>query len=117
MFHRIDPRRAASQYVAVAFQNHKEAVMAENTGTSKSKIDNLEDKQEERDAERRGAERVQQQDLNQGIDTGTHDSVRHGVNWGSTDSGRTVIIRKRKTNQTPRNQKTETTSNEDRSDE
>jgi hypothetical protein len=31
---------------------------------------------------RNAAARSEQQDLNQGMDTGTHDSVRHGVNWG-----------------------------------
>jgi hypothetical protein len=91
--------------------------MAENTGTSKSRAGNLEEKQEERDAERRDAERAQQQDLNQGMDTGTHDSVRHGVNWGSADSGRTVARRKKKTNETPTSHKSETSSNEDRQDD
>ena len=27
-------------------------------------------------------ERIEQQDLNQGMDTGTHSSVHRGVNWG-----------------------------------
>jgi hypothetical protein len=29
-------------------------------------------------------EQIEQQDLNQGIDTGTHDSTRHGVDWGKS---------------------------------
>jgi hypothetical protein len=52
------------------------------TGTRKAKSENLEAKQEERDQERRNAERTEQQDLNQGMDTGTHDSTRSGVDWG-----------------------------------
>ncbi len=37
---------------------------------------------EEREGERRTAEQIQQQDLNQGMDTGTHSSTHRGVNWG-----------------------------------
>jgi hypothetical protein len=37
---------------------------------------------EDRDDTRREGEQVEQQDLNQGMDTGTHGSERHGVNWG-----------------------------------
>lgn len=29
-----------------------------------------------------GRKSVPQQDLTQGMETGTHDSIRHGVNWG-----------------------------------
>lgn len=29
-------------------------------------------------------EQIEQQELNQGIDTGTHDSTRHGVDWGKS---------------------------------
>ncbi len=29
-------------------------------------------------------ERIEQQDLNQGMDTGTHGSTRRGINWGSS---------------------------------
>jgi hypothetical protein len=29
-------------------------------------------------------EQIEQQDLNQGMDTGTHDSTRHGVDWGKS---------------------------------
>jgi hypothetical protein len=43
--------------------------------------ENLESEMENRDEGRREDERAEQQDLNQGMDTGTHDSARHGVNW------------------------------------
>ena len=34
------------------------------------------------EAGRRDAEQEEQQDLNQGMQTGTHDALRHGINWG-----------------------------------
>jgi len=37
---------------------------------------------EQKEGERRTAESIEQQDLNQGMDTGTHSSVHRGVNWG-----------------------------------
>jgi hypothetical protein len=43
----------------------------------------LEAQDEQRVEERRLDERTEQQDLNQGMDTGTHDSTRHGVKWGA----------------------------------
>jgi len=33
---------------------------------------------------RHSEEQDVQQDLNQGMTTGTHDSTRHGVNWGKS---------------------------------
>lgn len=38
--------------------------------------------EEERQAGRRTAELDEQQDVNQGMDTGTHSTTKHGVNWG-----------------------------------
>lgn len=43
----------------------------------------LEAQDEQRVEERRLGERTEQQNLNQGTDTGTHDSTRHGVKWGA----------------------------------
>ena len=37
---------------------------------------------EQREEGRRTIERIEQQDLNQGMDTGTHSSIHRGVNWG-----------------------------------
>jgi hypothetical protein len=91
--------------------------MAGNAGTSKSKTGNLEEKQGEREVERRNAERTRTQDLNQGMDTGTRDSVRHGVDWGSADSGRTVISRKRKTDNSATSQESEPSFDADRQDD
>src|SRR5579862_8535934 len=37
---------------------------------------------EQNEEDRRTVERIEQQDLNQGMDTGTHSSIHRGVNWG-----------------------------------
>src|SRR5579862_2558639 len=37
---------------------------------------------EQREEGRRTIERIERQDLNQGMDTGTHSSIHRGVNWG-----------------------------------
>ena len=58
------------------------------TGQAKAKSDSLEaevglrQEVESRQEERLTGERIEQQDLNQGVDTGTHSSTRHGVDWG-----------------------------------
>jgi hypothetical protein len=53
------------------------------TKTEKNKELDLEAAQEDREESRHDAEHTEQQDLNQGgTDTGTHDSPRHGVEWG-----------------------------------
>ena len=44
--------------------------------------------EEDREAQRRESEEVEQQDLNQGMDTGTHDTTRHGVDWGASYRGK-----------------------------
>jgi hypothetical protein len=44
-----------------------------------------------REEERITGERIEQQDLNQGMDTGTHSSVHRGVNWGSSFRVRPTI--------------------------
>jgi hypothetical protein len=67
--------------------NLKEAHMA-GTGKAKATSNSL-DAEEElrqemglRQEERLTGERIEQQDLNQGMDTGTHASTHLGVNWG-----------------------------------
>ena len=58
------------------------------TGKAKAKSDSLgaqEELRQEaelREEERITGERIEQQDLNQGMDTGTHSSSHHGVDWG-----------------------------------
>src|ERR1035437_7232908 len=60
------------------------------TGKAKAKSDSLGAEQELRQEvvlrqeERHTSERIEQQDLNQGMDTGTHSSSHLGVNWGSS---------------------------------
>jgi hypothetical protein len=61
---------------------------------AKSELDNLEAKEEQRVEERHIAERNEEQDLNQGMDTGTHDSTRRGVAWGPSYQVRSTTIRK-----------------------
>jgi hypothetical protein len=39
---------------------------------------------EQRQEARQTIERIEQQDLNQGMDTGTNSSIHRGVNWGSS---------------------------------
>jgi hypothetical protein len=45
-------------------------------------LDNVDAEEEQRQGDRRTNEQIVQQDLNQGMDTGTHSSVHRGVNWG-----------------------------------
>jgi len=60
------------------------------TGKAKAESDSLEAEQELRQdvelrqEERHTSERIEQQNLNQGMDTGTHSSTHLGVNWGSS---------------------------------
>ena len=67
------------------------------TGKAKAKSDSLEAEQELRQEvelrqeERHTSERIEQQDLNQGMDTGTHSSTHLGVNWGASYRMRTEI--------------------------
>jgi hypothetical protein len=44
---------------------------------------------------RRANERAKQQDLNQGMDTGTHESGRTGINWGPSYQVRSTASGKR----------------------
>ena len=45
-------------------------------------LENVDAEEERREEDRRTNELIVQQDLNQGMDTGTHSSVHRGVNWG-----------------------------------
>jgi len=57
------------------------------TGKAKARSDSLEAEQELREEvelreeDRLTDERIEQQDVNQGMDTGTHSSAHRGVNW------------------------------------
>ena len=42
----------------------------------------IESEAEVRDGARAEDDRAEREDLNQGMDTGTHDSIHRGVNWG-----------------------------------
>jgi hypothetical protein len=52
------------------------------TRKDRTKPSDLEAAQEDREELQRTIEQDEQQDLNQGMDTGTHDTTRHGVQWG-----------------------------------
>jgi hypothetical protein len=60
------------------------------TGKAQSKSDTLEaekefrEEMEQREEGRQTIERIEQQDLNQGMDTGTNSSIHRGVNWGAS---------------------------------
>ncbi len=98
-----------------------------DTGTGKSNLGNLnaekqQPKQETRTTEqaeehnlnqvleadeeqqvegRRTADRNVQQDLNQGMQTGTHDSIRTGINWGPAYQTRSTRGRTRQKKDEP----------------
>jgi hypothetical protein len=67
------------------------------TGQAKSNSDGSEaagklgQEMELRQERRLTGERIEQQDLNQGMDTGTHSSTHLGVKWGPSYRGRTEI--------------------------
>jgi hypothetical protein len=42
----------------------------------------IESEAEVRDESRAADDRAEREDLTQGMDTGTHDSIHRGVNWG-----------------------------------
>ncbi len=50
---------------------------------------------------RRAKERATQQDLNQGMDTGTHESGRTGINWGPSYKVRSIANGKRQKKNEP----------------
>jgi hypothetical protein len=61
-----------------------------DTGKAQAKTGTLEAEEgyrgemEQRQEGRQTIERIEQQDLNQGMDTGTNSSIHRGVNWGSS---------------------------------
>ena len=64
-----------------------------DTETTKSTTEKVDVKEEEHAEERHTAERNEEQDLNQGMDTGTHDSTRRGVAWGPSYQVRSTTDR------------------------
>jgi len=55
--------------------------MRDTAGNRSKAANEIESEMEDRDESRVDEERDQAEDLNQGIQTGTHDSQRLGVNW------------------------------------
>jgi hypothetical protein len=66
----------------------KEEQQKEDRGANErieQQLQDLEDvdaEEEQHREDRRANEQIVQQDLNQGMDTGTHSFVHRGVNWG-----------------------------------
>jgi len=54
----------------------------------------LEAEEQRQEDDRDTVARDEQQDLNQGMATGTHDSTRHGVNWGRAYQTGTAVTKK-----------------------
>jgi hypothetical protein len=54
----------------------------------------LEAGEDQGDELRHTDEQIVQQTLNQGMDTGTHDSTRHGVDWGKSYQARPTKVSK-----------------------
>jgi hypothetical protein len=66
----------------------KEAQPKEDRRTNEQQLldlENVDAEEQQHEKDRRTAELVVQQDLNQGMDTGTHSCVHRGVNWGQGD--------------------------------
>jgi len=55
--------------------------MKDTAGKKSKAADEIESEMEDRDDARSEEQRDQGEDLNQGMQTGTHDSQRLGVNW------------------------------------
>lgn len=63
-------------------QKPKEDMSSKAEEVKEQVADELESEMEGRDEARLESERAEQEDLNQGFSTGTHDTTRHGVDWG-----------------------------------
>ena len=61
----------------------------------------LDAEMEQHTGARRANERAKQQDLNQGMDTGTHESGRTGINWGPSYQVRSTASGKRQKKNEP----------------
>jgi hypothetical protein len=69
-------------------------------------VENLDADAAQHEDETRETELIEQQDLNQGMDTGTHDSGDQGINWGDDykvrEHGTHKILRDNKPDETPK---------------
>jgi len=86
----LDKVGRTSEEIALDHQLEEEEGSAERqrhsgAGTTRDAVtseEDLEAGEDQKDELRHADEQIEQQDLNQGMDTGTHDSTRHGVDWG-----------------------------------
>jgi hypothetical protein len=73
-----------------------------NTEESKSNAaEEMESKLEEREQARREGERDEWENVNQNIQTGTHDATHLGINWGPSYK---ALRRKPKRSRSPKNE-------------
>ena len=61
--------------------NWRRRLWATQTNVKTKPRNELESEMKERDEARALDDRAEREDLNQGMDTGTHDSIHRGVNW------------------------------------
>jgi hypothetical protein len=88
----LDKVGRTSEEIALDHQLEEEEGSAERqrhsvAGTDRNALtseEDLEAGEDQKDELRHTDEQIEQQDLNQGMDTGTHDSTRHGVDWGKS---------------------------------
>jgi hypothetical protein len=88
----LDKVSRTSEEIALSHQLEEEEGLAERLRLSGGRAglqdvsteSNLEAGEDQKDEWRHTEEQIVQQDLNQGMDTGTHDSTRHGVDWGKS---------------------------------
>jgi hypothetical protein len=86
----LDKVGRTSEEIALDHQLEEEEGLAERQRASGGGVnrnpltseEDLEAGEDQKDELRHTDEQIEQQDLNQGMDTGTHDSTRHGVDWG-----------------------------------
>lgn len=76
----IRPTRSAERIKA---QTGLKEITMGATDERKTKVaDEMESEMEARDDNRVQDERAEREDVNQGMETGTHDSIHRGVKWG-----------------------------------
>jgi hypothetical protein len=85
-----------------ADEEQRKAVRSPMGQTEERNLDQgLAAEEQKQEDDRDTVARNEQQDLNQGMSTGTHGSVRHGVNWGPAYQTGTAATKKGVTKQEP----------------
>lgn len=96
----LDKVSRTSKEIALNHQLEEDPQLTDAEGrpvvgaAKQSANEDLEAGEDQKDELRHTDEQITQQDLNQGMDTGTHDSTRHGVDWGKSYQVRPTEVRK-----------------------